>query len=85
MAYRSHNVGRPQEDTYRAALLRAAEIHGGVGPLAKQLRAPAAYVARWLDGQDAMPGTIFLRVVDMLIEGTKRPDATATSRGLGSP
>lgn len=67
------SVIRSQEDTYRAALLRAAEIHGGVGPLAKQLRAPAAYVARWLDGHQAMPGTIFLRVVDMLIEATKKP------------
>lgn len=73
MAHPSHNFVLAQEHVYRAALLRAAEIHGGVGPLAKQLRAPAAYVARWLDGHQPMPGTIFLRVVDMLIEATKKP------------
>jgi len=68
-----NNFGTSREDAYRAALFRAAEIHGGVGPLAKQLRAPAAYVARWLDGHEAMPGTMFLRVVDMLIDASNEP------------
>jgi hypothetical protein len=62
-----------QDDTYRAALVRAAQILGGVRPLSDRLRVPMADLTRWLAGDGKPPIGVFLRVIDVLIEEGRKP------------
>ena len=66
-------MGEAPEKTHRAALVRAAEILGGVGPLAKRLHVPTAYLAQCMDGVQPLPPGIFLKVVDILVEEPRNP------------
>lgn len=59
-------------DTYRAALVWAAELVGGAVPLSHRLGVPMADLTRWLAGDGQPSIGVFLTVVDLLIhEGRK--------------
>lgn len=60
-------MGDP-EDTYRAALVRAAEILGSARALSDRLRVPMASLTHWLAGDGKPPMGVFLQVIDVLIE-----------------
>jgi hypothetical protein len=60
------------EDTYRAALVRAAEILGSVRALSDRLRVPMASLTYWLAGDGKPPMGVFLQVVDVLIEESQK-------------
>jgi hypothetical protein len=55
------------EDTYRAALVRAAELLGGAAPLARRLQVPMPELTRWLAGDGAPSMGTFLKVIDILL------------------
>ena len=59
------------ENTYRAALVRAAQILGGARALSDRLQVPMADLTRWLGGADQPSMGAFLRVVDILIEESR--------------
>jgi len=56
------------EDTYRAALVRAAELLGGARPLCDRLQVPMPELTRWLAGHGKPSFGTFLKVIDVLIE-----------------
>jgi len=58
-----------ERDTYRAALVRAAELLHGVAPLSKRLGVPMADLTHWLAGQGQPPMSVFFDVVDVLLQG----------------
>ena len=58
-------------DTYRAALVRAAELLGGASPLARRLQVPMPELTRWLAGDEVPSMDTFLKVVDMLLEDSR--------------
>jgi hypothetical protein len=55
-------------DTYRAALVRAAELLGGAATLSHRLHVPMAELTRWLAGDGKPSMGTFLRVVDIVLE-----------------
>jgi hypothetical protein len=61
------------EDTYRAALVRAAELLGGAKSLCDRLHVPMSDLTHWLAGNGKPPVGIFLRVIDILIEEGRKP------------
>ena len=63
----------PSEDTYRAALVRAAQILGGARHLAHRLQVPLPELTRWLAGDGKPSIGTFLKVIDVLIEEGRRP------------
>ena len=73
------------EDTYRAALVRAAEFLGGARPLSDRLKVPMSTLTRWLagDGQPSI-GT-FLKVIDIIIEEGSKPRWLAASNDSDKP
>lgn len=50
------------------ALQRAAEILGGNEALCAYLEVPKRRLDLWMTGQMTLPGDVFLRVVDILLE-----------------
>jgi hypothetical protein len=62
-----------EEDTYRVALVRAAELVGGAKALCARLQVPMPTMTRWLAGFERPPMGVFLRVVDVLIEERDKP------------
>ena len=63
----------PPEDTYRAALVRAAELLGGARPLSDRLLVPMPDLTRWLAGDGKPTIGVFLKVIDVLIEEGRKP------------
>jgi hypothetical protein len=63
----------PPEDTYRAALVRAAELLGGTRPLCDRLQVPMPDLTRWLAGDGKPAIGVFLKVIDVLIEEGRKP------------
>jgi hypothetical protein len=61
------------EDTYRAALVRAAELLGGARPLCERLQVPMPELTRWLAGDGKPTIGVFLKVIDVLIEEGHKP------------
>jgi hypothetical protein len=64
------NEDKP-DDTYRATLVRAAEILGGAAALSRKLQVPMPDITRWLAGAEKPSMGIFLKVIDILIEGNR--------------
>ena len=50
------------------AVQRAADIAGGIDRLAMYLQAPPALVWGWAQGSSELPATVFLKVVDIVID-----------------
>ena len=67
------------EDSYRAAVVRAALLVGGARQLSERLRVPMTELTRWIAGQAKPTMDVFLRVVDILVAESKksRPELTA--------
>lgn len=59
------------EDTYRAALVRAAELLGSTTALARRLQVPMPELTRWLAGDGAPSMGTFLKVIDILLEDSR--------------
>jgi hypothetical protein len=60
--------GEQVQGIYIRALSRVASILGGREELAVFLKVPKPVVDHWLDGNTAIPDTIFDTVVDKLIQ-----------------
>ena len=74
------------EDTYRAALVRAAELLGGARPLCDRLQVPMADLTRWLAGADQPSIGTFLKVIDiMILEEGSKPRAQPASNDPDNP
>src|SRR5688572_4475916 len=63
-----------ERDTYRAALVWAAELLGGAVPLSHRLGVRMADLTHWMAGDGQPPTAVFLAVVDLLIEKGRSPD-----------
>jgi len=61
------------EDTYRAALVRAAQLLGGARHLSDRLQVPLPELTRWLAGDGKPSIGTFLKVIDVLIEEGRTP------------
>jgi len=57
-----------RNSVYARALTRAAEILGSVEALSAHLGTSQAQVVLWMNGHQAPPQHIFLRVVDVLCD-----------------
>lgn len=55
-------------DTVSRALLKAAELVGGLTPLQHYLHVDRRDLFRWIVGNGTPPDSIFLRVVDILVD-----------------
>ena len=64
-----------EPDTYRGALARAAQILGGVVPLSHRLQVPMSDLTRWLAGDGRPSIGVFLRVIDVMLEGDRKGSA----------
>jgi hypothetical protein len=53
---------------HRRALERGLELAGGIEPLARYLSVAPASVHYWLSGASPVPGDVFLKLVDLIIE-----------------
>ncbi|HEX6266643.1 MAG TPA: YdaS family helix-turn-helix protein [Burkholderiales bacterium] len=53
---------------HKRALQRAIDLAGGVDPLAKQLNVPSTAVRFWLNGSSPLPGDVFLKIVDLMLD-----------------
>jgi DNA-binding transcriptional regulator YiaG len=58
------------EPLHALALRRAAQLSGDEDALAARLHVPIYLVRAWLAGKQPIPASVFLRVVDLLIEST---------------
>ena len=70
-------LSQDSDDTYRVTLARAAELLGGPAALATRLQVSMADLLRWLEGLDRPSLGTFLKVVDILVEGSHQPRFTA--------
>jgi len=59
---------RQVNTVHKQALVRAAEIAGGIDALAEKLAISRLLVRAWVTGTQAVPASIFLRIVDLLID-----------------
>ncbi len=69
-----------RQELYVRALQRAAEIYGGIDPLAERLKIPAEDLRRFVAGEERIPLEVFLNAVDLLLE-----DEVASMRGASQP
>jgi hypothetical protein len=58
-----------QDSIYVSTLRHARDILGGDKELARLLRVPFADLQRWLAGKEEPPRQVFLRAVDVVLEG----------------
>lgn len=65
-------------------LHRACQKLGGVEPLARFLKVPAATVYRWLEGEAEPPTSVFLKAVDIVMPAWTEEDE-ALSREVMAP
>jgi hypothetical protein len=56
------------QDIISRALLKAAELVGGLTPLQLYLRVDRSELFRWLVGKGVPPEQVFLRVVEILLD-----------------
>ena len=57
-----------RNSVHARAMIRAAEILGGIEALSAHLGTSQAQVVLWMNGHQVPPRDIFLRVVDVLSE-----------------
>lgn len=62
----------PKDSVYLSTLKHARDLLGGDKALAKHLRVPLADLGRWLSGKEEPPRQVFLRAVDVVLEGKPR-------------
>ena len=60
-------------DTYRATVARAAELAGGVQALGLRLQVPVVELMRWIKGEARPSRGMFLRLVDFVLEESRKP------------
>jgi hypothetical protein len=65
---------------YAACVSRAAALKGGFDELGEALGVTPARLQRWADGIGAPPDTIFLKIVDLLLDDGVDPTAVSASR-----
>jgi DNA-binding transcriptional regulator YdaS (Cro superfamily) len=53
---------------YMRAVQRAADIAGGVTPLAMYLEAPPPLVTFWINGTSEVPPRVLLKIVEIIID-----------------
>jgi hypothetical protein len=74
-------INRSNMESVGARLLRkAADLLGSEEALRHELQAPMGEFRRWIGGIDAMPRSIFLKVVDLVLE-LSAVQAEATKAG----
>ncbi len=60
----------PEVQVYARTLARAALISGGSAGLAKRLNVSPAQIEAWMSGADETPPSVFLELVDVIMEDT---------------
>lgn len=58
---------------YARVVRRAAEIMGGVEPLARQLVVRTEDLVLWIDGTKNVPTAVFLKAVDIVTQDSAKP------------
>ena len=61
-----------RDSVHVSTLKQAGVILGGERALARHLRVPLSDLQRWLSGEEEPPRQVFLRAVDVVLEGTPR-------------
>ena len=83
---RADDAQQKQEETYRAAVARAAGLVGGARELSQRLQVSMPDLTRWLSGEGKPTIDVFLRVVDILVkEGAKLSPVSPRVLGLAKP
>ena len=62
-----------QVDTYRAALVHAAQLLGSARALCDRLQVPMSTLTHWLAGNGHPSIGTFLKVIDIIIEESAKP------------
>jgi len=62
---------------YSRTLQKAAEAAGGQKRLARLLRVPLAELEKWIADKDEPPMSVFLKAVDLVLDGTTPPRAAS--------
>jgi hypothetical protein len=73
------------EDTYRAALVRAAVLLGGARALCDRLHVPMSDLTHWLAGDGKPSIGVFLKVIDIIIDEDTKPRRLDASNDDGKP
>ena len=63
---------------YSRTLQKAAELLGGRARLCRHLQVPSSDLQSWIDDKTVPPTSIFLRVVDVILEETPPPPASGS-------
>ena len=58
------------DPVYSKTFSKAAELLGGEKALARELRVPVADLNKWIAGSAKPPLSIFLRVIDLVLDET---------------
>jgi hypothetical protein len=58
---------------YSRTLQKAAEVAGGSKRLARLMRVPLADLEKWMADKDEPPMAVFLKAVDLVLDGTTSP------------
>jgi hypothetical protein len=72
-------------DTYKATVARAAELAGGVQALSGRLRVPVVDLMRWIQGEAKPSRGVFLRLVDFILEESRKQVVPPAQKGSKPP
>jgi hypothetical protein len=67
------------DPVYSKTFTKASELLGGEKALARELRVPVADLGKWIAGSAKPPLSLFLRVIDLVL------DETSPQGGLSEP
>ena len=72
------------DPVYSKTFSKAAELLGGEKALARELRVPLADLHKWIAGSAKPPLSVFLKVIDLVLDETS-PQGGVSDPGGGEP
>jgi len=73
------------DPVYSKTFIKAAELLGGEKALARELRAPVADLDKWIAGSAKPPLSVFLRVIDLVLDETAPQGGLSESSDPAAP
>ena len=73
------------DPVYSKTFSKAAELLGGEKALARELRVPVGDLDKWIAGSAKPPLSIFLRVIDLVLDETSPQGGLSEAPDSGAP